>query len=380
MDRGKNLATTDQSGYFIFEGAYPIGEWTIMEAYNDLYYTTGITYQADNQPTPTTVLGAGVDISVLNIIGLSGRVDWGVHFYDPTGTNGIDPQNGGIVGTVSYDTTRNELDPQFAATEDWQPGIAGLPVNLYATVNCGTNPSTPCDANGFYELAPDGSYAKGNLLNTYITENWSRPTGCVARDVDGNPLVHGVDENVLVTNQETDGECIESFMQGVQFGPYPTDQGTPDANFGASVDGNYGFGDGCTGTLDATDPANPVCVGGTFAPLPAGGYLVEVAIPNDASGKPMYQVTREEDINVAYGNQIIPQVPPPACAGPLHIVDLADYGADGYSAIVGDGGITNDLPVGLPCRTPPQPLTRLLSIWAAPTLRASQDRCATPSW
>ena len=43
---------------------------------------------------------------------------------------------------------------------------------------------------------------------------------------------------------------------GVQFGPYPTDQGTPDANFGAAVDGNYGFGDACfDGTLDATDPS-----------------------------------------------------------------------------------------------------------------------------
>ena len=79
----------------------------------------------------------------------------------------------------------------------------------------------------------------------------------MARDVDGNPLIHGVDENVLAPDQATDGECISSFMQGIQFGPYPTDQGTPDANFGATVDGNYGFGDGCfDGTLDATDPAN----------------------------------------------------------------------------------------------------------------------------
>ena len=37
--------------------------------------------------------------------------------------SGIDPRNGGIVGTVSYDTTRNELDPRYAAVEDWQPGV-----------------------------------------------------------------------------------------------------------------------------------------------------------------------------------------------------------------------------------------------------------------
>ena len=36
----------------------------------------------------------------------------------------------------------------------------------------------------------------------------------------------------------------------------------------------------------------------------------------------MYQVTREEDINIGNGDQIIPQVPPPACAGALHTVDV----------------------------------------------------------
>ena len=33
-------------------------------------------------------------------------------------------------------------------------------------------------------------------------------------------------------------------------------------------------------------------------------------------------VTGEEDINIAHGDQIIPQVPPPACAGALHTVTL----------------------------------------------------------
>ncbi len=137
-DRGQNTATTDATGHYYFESGYPIGEWTVLEAYTDSFYTTGVTYQADNQPTPTTVKGAGVDVSVMPIIGLGGRMDWGVHAYDPTGTNGVDPQNGGIVGTVSYDTTRNELDPRYGATEDWQPGISGVRVELYAPVDCGT--------------------------------------------------------------------------------------------------------------------------------------------------------------------------------------------------------------------------------------------------
>ncbi len=339
-DRGQNTATTDSNGYYYFESGYPIGEWTIMEAYNDSFYTTGITYQTDNQEEPTTVLGAGVDISALPIIGLSGTVDWGVHAYDAKGTNGVDPRNGGIVGTVSYDTTRNELDPQYAATEDWQPGISGVPVELYAPVDCGTNVGAPCDADGRYELATDGSYKQGKLLNTYLTESWERPTGCTARDVDGNPLKHYTDagtpydENVLVRNQETSGECISSFMQGVQFAPYPTDQGTADANFGASVNGNYGFGDGCfNGTLEANNPAEPACTGGSFEALPAGDYLVHVASPNDALGNPIYKATAEEDINIGNGDQLVPQVPPPACAGPLHTVDVAGLGADGPNAV-----------------------------------------------
>ena len=57
--------------------------------------------QGENETKATTKLGSLVDIDFLPIIGLGGEIDWGVQPYDP-GTNG------GIVGTVTYDTTRNE--------------------------------------------------------------------------------------------------------------------------------------------------------------------------------------------------------------------------------------------------------------------------------
>jgi hypothetical protein len=346
MDRGTATITTDGNGYYWMESAYPMTQWLVEEAYADGFQTTGITYQADNQPEETTVLGQGVDVNVLPIIGLGGRLDWGVKAYDP-GTNG------GIVGTVSYDTTRNELNPAYAAIEDWQPSIPGLTVDLYAPVDCPLdvdgNPTAPCDAYGFYQLAPDGSYLKGQLLNQYTTETWEQPTGCVARNVDGNPLVHGVDESVLPLT--ADAPCLEGPLMGLQFGPMS--DGT---NFGASVNGNYGFGDGCFG-LGGFDPNTGACADGSDpTSLPSNlDYLVQVEIPNDVLGKPMFKVTREEDINIANGDQFIPQVPPPACAGPLHTVDVAgDGSADNYPAIVGDGGITNDLPVGVivPASTP----------------------------
>ena len=377
MDRGQNTAVTDANGHYWFEAAYPLGEWIVEEAYSDSFYTTGVTYQADNQPHPTTVKGAGVDISVMPIIGLGGRIDWGVHAYDPTGANGVDPRNGGIVGTVSYDTTRNELDPQYAAVEDWQPGVSNVPVELYTPVDCGTDVDAPCDEDGRYEVTSDGAYRTGKLINTYVTETWQRPTGCTARDVDGNPLVHGVDEKVLATDQETSGECISSFIQSVQANPYATDQGTANANFGATVDGNYGFGDACfNGTLDASDPSNPVCNGGSFDALPAGDYLVRMAIPDDASGNPMYKVTGEEDINIGNGDQIIPQVPPPACAGSLHTVDLAGDQTDGYPEVVGDG--TNGAPTGVtvPASTPVDNQT-FLDIGGSPYEGTPAPRCET---
>jgi len=350
MDRGAVLVPTDANGYYYMENAYPLTQWFVEEAYADGFMTTGITFQADNQPEETTVLGSGVDVNVLPIIGLGGRLDWGVKHYDP-GTNG------GIVGTVSYDTTRNELDPSLAAVEDWQPGIPNITVNLYKPVPCPYDDVTPCDANGFYALNADGSYAHGALLNQAITETWEQPTGevspsgCVARNVNGDPLIHGLDEDVLPL--DPNARCLEGPLMGVQYGP--NWDGT---NFAAAVDGNYGFGDACFGA-GGFDPVSGLCVSGDFAALPAGDYLVEIVSPTEGDmygvdavhpAQPLYQVTREEDINIANGDQFIPQVPPPACVGTLHIVDVAGIDTDGYPEIVGTGLVDeggNGVPVGV---------------------------------
>ena len=350
MDRGTVSVTTDANGYYWMESAYPITQWLVEEAYADGFQTTGITFQADNQPQETTILGQGVDVNLHPVIGLGGRLDWGVKAY-AKGTNG------GIVGTVSYDTTRNELNPQYAAIEDWQPSISDLNVDLYAPVLCGTHINKACDETGLYELNTDGSYATGNLLNQYVSETWERPSGCIARNVDGNPLVHGVDESALPL--DPNAPCLEAPMMGVQFGPMADGVGTPDENFGASVDGNYGFGDGCfladgttPGSLDA---GTGTCTTGTFQALPSNrDYLVKVEIPDDSFGRPLYQVTREEDINIANGDSFVPQVPPSSCAGSLHTVDVAGFGTDSYGQVVGDGGITNNVPLGVvvPASTP----------------------------
>ena len=42
-----------------------------------------------------------------------------------------------------------ELDPRYAAVEDWQPGVSGLTVELWSPVFCEDAPSAPCGADGY---------------------------------------------------------------------------------------------------------------------------------------------------------------------------------------------------------------------------------------
>ncbi len=339
IDRMSISAVTDANGYYVFEKAYPMGSWMILEAYSDRYFTTGVTYQVENQPEETTVMGNGVDVGLLPILGQAGRLDWGVRPYAP-GTNG------GIVGTVFYDTTRNELDARYQAVEGWAPGIPGLEMRVYKPVYCGTNVGAACDPSGMFEIDADGAIAKdmtaggvacgtnpgepcdptntweldgngnfavGPVVNTAITETWEQPTDCIARDANGNPLAYPQDHQVLPPDP-TGKRCLEGPLMGTQF----------QTGF-ASLDGNYGFGTIFTGFGSAAEPSEVT--------MPADDYLVEVVIPEDALGRPMYTVVREEDINVFGGDEFIPAVPPPACAGALHTIDVAGILPDGPNAV-----------------------------------------------
>ncbi len=323
LDRGAVLVPTAGDGSYEFENMYPYNNWLIMEAYAPNYTTTGYTYQAFNRAEETTVLGNGVDIQILPIIGQSARIDWGVKPYAP-GTNGS------IAGTVFYDSTRAEYDPSLAAVEPWSPGIAGLTMNLYEPVPCGTHANTPCSEDGRFELDTDGSYLKdpAYLIETTETETYERPRGCQAYDVEGNPV-----ERWILPDANAGKECLEPMQSGTQV-----------SNDFTTVDGNYGFG-----TLDI------------------GEYLVEVVVPTDPyTGLPVYQVESEETLSVFTGNEYIPQVdgvaganPPdfPICAGAMHTVDVGDVdlgGTDNYApvTITASNGITFTVPASTPYHNP----------------------------
>ncbi|GAA1824319.1 hypothetical protein HC028_24725 [Planosporangium flavigriseum] len=302
MDQATNSVTTDKNGYYDIHQVYPLSKWLVLEAFNTRYQTTGITYQADNEPTPTTLKGAAVDLNFLPIIGLGGTVDWGVKPYRGD-------ENGGIAGTITYDTTRNELDAANAATETYQPGVPGIKVHLYA-VRRDDNGDPIRDANGLVK-GPE-------LGDAYTSETWQAGRGCTARMWNGTPLT---DQQALSDfGTAADKMCVEAPMMGVQFAPSENDP----TNFGQTVNGNYAFTDSKRNLYPPGDPQNPGDPNkpagnhdlALYAPLPNGqtqklvpdDYIVSVEIPdNPVGGGKMYQVTREEDVNVFTGDGYLPQ-------------------------------------------------------------------------
>ncbi len=324
MDQYTNTVTTDSKGAYDIRETYPLGKWLVLEAFNTRFKTTGISYKGENESKWTTKLGSAVDVDFLPIIGLGGEIDWGVQPYDP-GTNG------GIAGTVTYDTTRNELDPADAATEAYQPGIPGVPVHLYVPKPC--DASTPAELcrQGYQTDANTGAFVKGpEVQDSYTSEEWAPPRGCTARQYNGQVLT---DQQALPQFGEAANRlCVEAPMMGVAVGPSDNTPG----DFSQTVNGNYGFSSSKINLYGPDDPQNPApdlqlplyaplhCAAGAdnrdpkCAPdadydyadedLPALDYIVSVEIPNDpVDGKPMYQVTKEEDVNVFSGDSYLPQ-------------------------------------------------------------------------
>ena len=340
MDRGATAVSTDACGRYFMENAYPMTQWLVMEAYSDLFYTTGYTFQSDNQPTPTTVLGAGVDVSVLPIIGLGGRLDWGVHAYDPAGiTGGVDPRNGGIVGTVSYDTTRNELDPalrrgrglatrrprahrrSLRARRLWNE--RGQPVRRHRALRARHRRVVPQRSEVEHlrhrDLAAPRPQRRRRLRAAQRRRRPTRLPGRPAGHRVRHRLPRGPADGHPVPERLLDRRRQLRLRRRLLAPDHLDPAAPPDA----------------PACLDVANQPVP------FTALPGGhDYLVDVEIPDDAYGRPIYTVTKEEDINIAEGDEIIPQVPPPACVGPLHTVDVANDGStDNYPAVTLPNGI-----------------------------------------
>jgi hypothetical protein len=272
----KYATFTDANGYYEFPEYFEWEHFLIWEVgFGRLKHVGTKGYFADEFGNPIGYPYNPENAPELGLAGLlQAQLTWaGTYQWIDAGKLPYDPgENGGISGIVYYATTRNEFDPRLAAAEDYEPGVPSVTINLYQAALDGGGQPIACAAVG-----PGCPYGQGELqrasdtpIDSVQTDSWydNRPTDCTYH-------------TPLPTSPGTalDPLCLELPRTWNQI---------KDGVF----DGGYAF----EGT-------------------PAGEYIVEMAPP------PGYQQIREEDQNTDQGDDFVPQVPPPPCAGPLHLVN-----------------------------------------------------------
>ncbi len=308
--------TTDMDGQYSLTEIFPFFHWMIAEVDYTRFKATGATVTVDDggalepgavtapQPQPEnggqgfrTEQGPSLLEGILLYGGATHVIDWGKAAY----ANG---ENGGITGIAHYASTRAEADPRFAAADDWEPGIPRVQFALYQDDD-EDGLVDDVDGNGLAELADrdneplgwfeggprgpedvdrddDGTFDPGDALNVVHADSWddATPSGCVgtAGTWHGQPVA----------------DCAETLRTYNQVRP-------------AVFDGGYAFWSHFPGGM-----AEGVEVPG----LPAGTYIVEASTP------PGYEIVKEEDKNVDFGEEYQPEsmALPPVCVGDDHLV------------------------------------------------------------
>jgi hypothetical protein len=192
--------------------------------------------------------GEDINVAPFDEFPVGGDVD-----ANGDGKFNTDHYNGGIAGIIHYGITRAENDPRWAAAENWEPGVSDVRVQLW-------------DEN------------RTHLLNEVTTDNWnnSLPEGCQWPN----------DAPFVYEGKPTD--CFDGLRNFNQARP-------------ALFDGGYAFS---TILQDAPGSATydlPIDQRQVARPIPAGRYVVKIIVP------PGYQLQKEEDKNVDFGDTYIPQ-------------------------------------------------------------------------
>ncbi|MHB8158467.1 MAG: SdrD B-like domain-containing protein, partial [Desulfocucumaceae bacterium] len=252
---------TDLNGNYSLNEVFELEHFAVAEVSFTRFGITGATAIPDVgsvPPKPATTYPDALLLAETTSAGGINRIDWGFKPYPLEGPDGVtgtydDRANGGISGVVYYATMRNELDPRYAAAEDYEPGIPNVTVNLYL-------PNA------------DGSFS---LINSVQSDAWKHPSGCV--NVDGTPSPKCLEIPAL-GNQVKEGV----FDGGFAFlERWVLDQS------GSPVD----------------DPDNP----GDYLKeqLPPGVYMVEIILPAG------YRVLDEASVNTGQGDQFVMLMAPP---------------------------------------------------------------------
>ncbi|HML75775.1 MAG TPA: hypothetical protein PKB02_14895 [Anaerohalosphaeraceae bacterium] len=322
---------SDHMGNYALEEVFPFFKWLVVEIDFARYKATGLTSVVDwggvipaadgwNMPSfdklnpqpqteinpntgnnlSRTVVGEVLTQAMHLFLGQTNIIDWGKTGYGAG-------QNGGISGIVYYAVTRAEDDPRYAAAEPWEPGIPRVQMNLYFDVNCdgviddlnGDGP-TLADVDNYpfgwrddpalfepgvdVDRDGDGVFDAGDAIQIATTDSWddNKPTGAIHDPlpvIHGNPVQPGFD-NFGTWNQIRDGV----FDGGYAFGSY--------------------FPGGIASGSEEVDG------------LPNKFYIVEATTP------PGYELFKEEDKNVDFGDEWTPStlLLPPVCVGDPHLV------------------------------------------------------------
>ena len=131
VDRGFQFevpfADPIRKGFYKFSHGYPFASWMTMHVYHPLWKITGYTYRTEQQTNVTTVLAEDdeYDIAIFGTPSLTTFLDVGFVPRDLGQPKDLLP------GAVHYDSTRTNLDAAQAVVENHEPGIPGIPVNLY---------------------------------------------------------------------------------------------------------------------------------------------------------------------------------------------------------------------------------------------------------
>ncbi|MCB9079512.1 MAG: hypothetical protein H6631_18065, partial [Anaerolineaceae bacterium] len=297
----KYATFSDSNGYYEFSEHFPYGHYLIWEVgFGRLkqvstagYFTefpgdglqpvpTGYPYNPQNRPGCGDDAGCTADTGPASLlqaeITLAGFYNW----IDTGKVPYVAGENGGISGIVHYAATRNEFDPRLAAAEDYEPGVPNVTIKLYHAALDANQQPIACTAigdgcpYGAGELMRVGAGA-GDVIDSVETDSYdaNHPTGCVYSDLLGGTINDPTCKEVPIN--------IRQIQDGV-------------------FDGGYAF----EGT-------------------PKGAYIVEMVAPLG------YRHIKEEDQNTDQGDDFIPQVPPPPCAGPLHLVNDPRNPADGQA-------------------------------------------------
>ena len=345
-----NVTLSDSAGNGMLAELFPLFNWYVAEADTTRFKQTGVSVVVDGGGRPdTTGPGAGIWSSTYatgqssvrteqpgalsygfqGFISQRNRVDWGRTPYAAG-------ENGGIVGTVVYSSTRPFDDMRLNVQTIWEPLVPRVTVNLYQAVTL-----------------PDGSQTLTKIDST-LTSSWD----------DYVNLVSGADQQQYLIGSDYDDQAIPkvglryppgtvvggvdvsgtaapqtAYPAGAQVNlqcpgqlpgttappPWDLTKVDPYTNYtlggdryrcydgwhawnqvqAAPYDGRYVFPSpayvaahplcSATVTTNCTAPAP----GQTLVSLPPGAYVVEAVTP------PGYEIVKEEDKNILIGDAFV---------------------------------------------------------------------------